>query len=521
MALRPVMFAVSLLLVGGGLFVFFTRDDTKNNKYDIEFTGGTAATVNFKQPVNIQFVRDRIREIGEKVGNPAIAAANVYSVGQSQARQTGTQFEINVTETNKTVTLVKLPDANQMTVESVVAEIRKAEEKTGRRLSNLIVSADRQQPGTFGISTGLLNKSLVREILSQAFGAANIGETQNDDVVNNAILTAFEGLLETRQSLEPKIEATESITAQMTEKSPELIDYRGGVKITCRINNPASGSEIQRRFSELHFKPEMEKASWYNYELLTTQLKPLDANEMLSDFVYVSVAPEAADRQLGEDEWKQFVEGETAKVLAAGQLAESLRRVTQVNPSIGAEAKQRALIAIVLSLAAIIIYIWVRFGSIRYGLAAIASLVHDVCITVGAVAASAYLASTAVGQELLIGDFKISQVIIAAILTLIGYSLNDTIVVFDRIRENRKKAQLVPQTITDSINQTLSRTIMTSFTTFIVVLVMYVFGGQNLRGFNFAIGLGIIIGTYSSIAIAAPLLLLGTKAKFGAADKAQ
>ena len=115
---------------------------------------------------------------------------------------------------------------------------------------------------------------------------------------------------------------------------------------------------------------------------------------------------------------------------------------------------------------------------------------------------------------LLIGDFKINLAMIAAFLTLIGYSLNDTIVIFDRIRENRGKArQLNPQTITNSINQTISRTILTSFTTFIVVLIMYIFGGQGLRGFTFAIGFGIIIGTYSSVAIAAPILLLGAKTK--------
>ncbi len=108
-------------------------------------------------------------------------------------------------------------------------------------------------------------------------------------------------------------------------------------------------------------------------------------------------------------------------------------------------------------------------------------------------------------------DFKINLGIIAALLTIIGYSLNDTIVVFDRIRENRRKGRLNPQTITNSINQTISRTILTSFTTFIVVLIMYIFGGQGLRGFTFAIGFGIIIGTYSSIAIAAPILLLGAK----------
>ncbi|MBN2313340.1 MAG: hypothetical protein JXM79_05380, partial [Sedimentisphaerales bacterium] len=157
-------------------------------------------------------------------------------------------------------------------------------------------------------------------------------------------------------------------------------------------------------------------------------------------------------------------------------------------------------------------YIWVRFGNVRYGIAAIIALVHDVCITLGAVTACTYIASTSVGQALLIGDFKINLAMIAAFLTLIGYSLNDTIVVFDRIRENRGKNRLLnSQTITDSINQTISRTIMTSFTTFIVVLIMYIFGGPGLRDLNFAIGFGVIIGTYSSIAIAAPILLIGAQ----------
>jgi SecD/SecF fusion protein len=140
--------------------------------------------------------------------------------------------------------------------------------------------------------------------------------------------------------------------------------------------------------------------------------------------------------------------------------------------------------------------------------------VHDVCITLGAVSACTYIAASPIGEKLLIGDFKINLAMIAAFLTLIGYSLNDTIVIFDRIRENRGKARLLsPQVITDSINQTISRTILTSFTTFIVVLIMYIFGGSGLRGFTLAIGFGIIIGTYSSIAIAAPILLLGTRTK--------
>ena len=117
--------------------------------------------------------------------------------------------------------------------------------------------------------------------------------------------------------------------------------------------------------------------------------------------------------------------------------------------------------------------------------------------------------TTVVGSALLIGDFRINSTMIAAVLTLLGYSLNDTIVVFDRIRENRRKVQLTPQSVTNSINQTMSRTLITGVTTMMVVLVMYIFGGPGLRGFNFVIFLGLVVGTYSSIAIAAPLLLIG------------
>ena len=137
---------------------------------------------------------------------------------------------------------------------------------------------------------------------------------------------------------------------------------------------------------------------------------------------------------------------------------------------------------------------------------------HDVCITLGIVTACTYIAETPIGNALGIGDFKINLEMIAAFLTIIGYSLNDTIVVFDRIRENRGKLNtLTPKLINDSINQTLSRTLLTSFTTFLVVLVMYIWGGVGLRGFTFAMLIGIIVGTYSSVAIAAPILLIGEK----------
>ncbi|MFA5784974.1 MAG: protein translocase subunit SecD, partial [Phycisphaerae bacterium] len=393
MALRPVFFVISTLLIVGGLVVFFTRDDSKNNKYDIEFTGGTAATINLTEPRDVQFVRDRITQVGRNIDNPAIAAANVYSVGKIQDGKS-TQFEINTTETNKTVTTVVLSDSTPVTAEQFKTAVVKAEDEAGVNLSNLIITEGPDRDNAFIVSTSQLNKNLVAQMLRQAFPSAQISEPQLDEVVNNAIMTAFGDLLEIRRSLEPQITSTEKITRQVTENSPELLDYLGGIEISVTLGRPVDAVELQRRFNDLHFKPEMEEATWYDYELLTPQLKPLGDADNITEFVYVSAMPEAAERELSENEWNQFVESETGKVLAAGRLSEPLPRVTQVNPSIGAEAKQRAMIAMLLSFAAIVIYIWVRFGNIRYGLAAIASLVHDVVISLGAVTVCTYIAST-------------------------------------------------------------------------------------------------------------------------------
>ena len=509
MGLRPIFLVVSALFIAAGAFVFFTRDDARNNKYDIEFTGGTSIQINLKEGVELtrQDVEDRIHKIGFDLNNPALAAANVYSIGES-----GMQYEINTTETNKTTVIVAFGEPGQQTAETVTSAISQAQDKFGGKLSNLGVRQE-GNAGTFVVTTSQVNKSLVRDVLSAAFPDANMSEPKVDEVVNDAILSAFAGSLEIQQNLQPEIVSQEKISEELIDSFPELVDFVSGIKIECEIGRSATADEIERRFKDLRFKPDVRDLNWYSYQILGSDLATMEADQAVKSFVYLSVEPEAGFRELTEDEWERFVENEQSKVLAATRLETSLPRVTQIDPSVGAEAKTRALIAIVLSLGAIIAYIWVRFGDVRYGVAAIVALVHDVCITLGAVTACTYIAATPIGERLLIGDFKINLAIIAAFLTLIGYSLNDTIVVFDRIRENRHKARLRPQTINNSINQTISRTVLTSFTTFIVVLIMYIFGGQGLRGFTFAIGFGILIGTYSSIAIAAPVLLIGGRAK--------
>jgi SecD/SecF fusion protein len=157
----------------------------------------------------------------------------------------------------------------------------------------------------------------------------------------------------------------------------------------------------------------------------------------------------------------------------------------------------------------IIVYLWFRFKSLVYGLAAVLAVVHDVLITLGAVAVTYWLAMIpGVREFLLLDQFKIDLPMIAAFLTLIGFSVNDTIVIFDRIREIKGKTPyLTPKMINDAINQTLSRTILTSFTAWLVVVILYVLGGEGLHGFAFALVVGFLSGTYSTIYIATPILI--------------
>ncbi len=294
----------------------------------------------------------------------------------------------------------------------------------------------------------------------------------------------------------------------MLEYSPDLVDFVGGVAVRCELATSAPAAEISQRFEDLKFKPDMRGVNWYAYRVLDSNLKKMDPNLPVKSFVYIAAEPEIAAGQQDSDLWIQFVDGEKAKVVDAMQIASSLPHVTQINPSIGKEAKTAALVAAILSLIAMLIYLGLRFGDVRYGLGGVVTLAHDTTATMGALMCCAFIAATAWGPKLLISDFKIDMTMVGAFLTLLGYSINDTIIIYDRIRENRRKGTLTAQLINDSINATLSRTILTSTTVFLVVFVMYVFGGSGLRGFNFAMLFGVIEGTYSSIAISAPILLI-------------
>ncbi|MFO1064424.1 MAG: protein translocase subunit SecD [Pirellulales bacterium] len=180
--------------------------------------------------------------------------------------------------------------------------------------------------------------------------------------------------------------------------------------------------------------------------------------------------------------------------------------LSNIGERVAGDMKEKAVAALLVSVLFIIAYIWFRFQKIAYGLAAVIALLHDVLITLGIVALCHWLAVPL--GFLLIEDFKIDLIMVAAFLTIIGYSLNDTIVVFDRIREVRGKSpRLTSDMVNVSVNQTLSRTLLTSSTTLLTIALLYFFGGEGIHGFTFALFVGIVVGTYSSIFIASPVLL--------------
>jgi SecD/SecF fusion protein len=194
--------------------------------------------------------------------------------------------------------------------------------------------------------------------------------------------------------------------------------------------------------------------------------------------------------------------------MAASPQPESLE---VFDSQLAASTQLRALYAILASWGAILLYLWFRFGNWTFGLSAVLCLIHDVFFTLGAIALCHYIHQylPLLANVLLIQDFKIDLPAIAALLTLVGYSVNDTIVVFDRIREVRGKSpNLTLKMINDSCNQTLTRTLLASAAVFLVVLVLYVFGGEGVKLFAFVMIIGVIVGTYSSIFVASPLLIL-------------
>jgi SecD/SecF fusion protein len=286
-----------------------------------------------------------------------------------------------------------------------------------------------------------------------------------------------------------------------TEAPVDIRSYKGGVVfIFDNLQPPQTIAGLERRFREMRLQPQFEQTESRETKLVGLQ----EAGKTASgEPLYSKVARLVSDESIlytdNPAQWEdKLARVELDQAREALTAERSLSKVVQFAPQMAKGTQQQALISMILAMIAIVIYVWVRFGTMQYGLAAVVAIFHDVGFTLGIATLATWLG---------LGDFKVDLSMIAAILTVIGYSVNDTIVVFDRIRENRGKLNVVtPAIINNSINGTLSRTILTGGTTLMTMFLMYFMGGPGVKTFCFVMLLGTIIGTYSSIGIAAPLL---------------
>ena len=246
------------------------------------------------------------------------------------------------------------------------------------------------------------------------------------------------------------------------------VDFKGGTLIELRTENSMTNiAEIRQSFLKMNLGDvTVKKFGKENDYLAKIEITKTDDENFIKSI----------NDQLSADLGSQV----------------NFRRVENVGPKVSNELLRAGLLAITLSLAAMLFYIWIRFEW-QFSLGAIIALIHDVIITVGIFSFLSY---------------EVNLSIVAAVLTIVGYSMNDTVVIFDRVRENLKKySKISISEISDlSTNQTLSRTLITSVTTLLALFSIYIFGGAILKGFSFAMIIGVIVGTYSSIFVATPIL---------------
>ena len=249
------------------------------------------------------------------------------------------------------------------------------------------------------------------------------------------------------------------------------VDFAGGILLQIKFSKMVNISEVRNAMEAIGSKDAVVQKFGGEDEFLIRIEKSSEDLEAMSKTIQASL----------EERFK----GQTLEI----------RRAEVVGPKVGSDLKKKAIWATVLSFLAILIYVAVRFRQVSYGLGGIVALIHDIIITFGAIS---------------LFDLEFSLTLLAVILTIIGFSINDTIVIFDRVRENIKKMrkEKLDTIFNVSINETLGRTILTSGTVMMVVLILFFFGGPVIHDFTSALIVGLISGTYSTVYIASPIVLL-------------
>jgi SecD/SecF fusion protein len=458
MRYRGVFIAFSLVLTGVCLAVIFGRGP---NVLDTEFRGGTRITVQLKsgQTMTRGEIEETVKEIGpanagRELGD--LEKAEVLALNPASDGVTAARFVVKTTVQNGTA----VGDA-------IFASPRLAEKIDALRK----LSFD-------GFNSSVAERSTL------------------------PVLPITAPLLRDNFKSPEELALLEKIGEAARDKN--VSDFSGGALIVMNsISPPEPLTQLQARFDRVRTGLATDR----RHQLVITS-----GNEAGVTGAVALVRDDKADALTNRAEWERVMKAPTqtserALSLGALKLSQSQAGVESFSASIASTFLNQAIISIVLSTLLIVIYVWVRFNSFRYSLAAILTTLHDCIVAVGAIAAAELVFDAFPNFSASIGllPFKIDLNVVAAVLTILGYSLNDTIVVMDRIRENRGKLPYATrEVINNSINQTFSRTLMTGGSVIIATIVLYFVGGEAVRAFAFCFLVGVLTGTYSSVAVAAP-----------------
>jgi len=450
-AMRKLFMAVSGVLVVAALAYFFAGP---GKRMGIDFSSGTRVTVNLKEVVNADVVRARLKDVGYK----DVEVQPLASESSAAGKVGSASFAIRL----RYLPVVKVKSAGRVdgTANPDLAGGAEVAVQVNRKAGPAEIAASLAEVGSPGctVTEGPQAGGLFTYIV------------RNPDKSDEAV-----------SDLEANVEAV-----------------LGGELVTGDIRRALDTLLVAQGVRTDKDTPEEVAV----HIALKDAAAPADLKQAMVDNIGagVNVDPEG---ELDDGRTRMFRisagPGTVPKIKEALKTAgfatmEPFSGITKIYPAVARELTYKAIVAVCLALLAITAYVWFRF-EFRFGLGAVIAVAHDVAITMGALALT--------GRE-------ISLTVIAALLTIVGYSLNDTIVVFDRIRENRRIVRKTgfPDIINMSINQTLSRTILTSLTTLIAVAALFIFGGAAIEDFAFTLMVGVVVGTYSSIFVASPVLLM-------------
>ncbi|MGR3293441.1 MAG: protein translocase subunit SecD [Candidatus Scalindua sp.] len=566
---RRIAMIASLVLIVTGLSVFIIRG--KDN-YDIDFTGGTLIQIKLNKHTPVNDVRMKLDDIGY----PNAEVQNIWaSSGATNASNDSTEFGIRIKSLNEYKSVQKVSDDIQHVVDKTLFKDINFNKSTGYQLTlnepvdEFVIQNYLKEAG-YGSGDVLSIYPVGKSGKKYSIKIGGLTQKKSRTNIINNVTDLLTDLIE-MQSLKPRYSeikdelpdiTADSRGAQYRSVSTMDLDLKKLVdpdvlEIVLKklgykdiVVSPRDSSRRGTAFRKLQIAGPRDVLDIIKLTASTLSVPPITLVDNASIQIELKnnidedslrkrfAGSKQLKRKIGEITGIDITANEYIigiKALNAAKIQDKIRddllvafkdriyadgandevskpdpfkRVVSIGSTVAAEMKSRAVLALLFACVAIIIYIWFRFGEIKFGVSAVITLVHDVLITVGAVAIAGHFSNV-------FGDIKMNLPMIAAFLTLIGYSLNDTIVLFDRIRENLagKNKTITKELIDNSINQNLNRTVITSLTTFGVVSALFFVGGTAIHGFAFVMMVGVVVGTYSSIFIASPILLDWTNVK--------